>query len=648
MLGFRKHAIRGGQINRCSFKPGDIFINYNNSVIHNPFKPAQIVSGNISYSSFAHGGLVISDMHIMHAGTTAEGPIVIEPISDAFNSKREYRIYRPIDPLLSEEMVEVAIDLYWNKYIPFAGLVMPDPKHMVEFLRQARACKGDRALIRFLGKGRETKVLADIRAEYKNMLRQSPDLACKIEEHQKELEDEVDRRVCNGEKMNEWEAQAFIKKSMEQYLATLTPTGVKAKKFFCTQFVTWVIQAATGVLHERVPEKFKFDIADVLDIRDTKATPARLADMLKHSKHFIEFKSEESYKRSLESPSPILGVASTSAEIVEAQAKMEAILLEAQEVVKIAQDDVTRMRVEMVSAEADVKKAKMEVAKVQASMASEKADLIAWEKELARLQAGGVTSLSLTSRAINWLSGYAPIMLGTTAAALEGAAAREIPIAAANVAETKERIEYLKLHHAEQARVMEVEVNKRAEEVGILLKLAVKRSGEVMRQKDLLYSKWPFINRRMLVYEGVGTIPSPKKWLAPLPPLPPKRTLPPPGFVVPPPPSAGVVATLLPVVSNIVVPSSASKGFAPPPPLPTGLSPMISNRISSGSASKEFVSPSSVPPRNVTPLVPVSNQGILHPLLRRPPKVGADELEPSPLKRQGARRWAIRPLGQKG
>jgi DNA polymerase-3 subunit alpha len=27
----------------------------------------------------------------------------------------------------NEEMVELAIDLYWNKYIPFAGLVMPDP-----------------------------------------------------------------------------------------------------------------------------------------------------------------------------------------------------------------------------------------------------------------------------------------------------------------------------------------------------------------------------------------------------------------------------------------------------------------------------------------------------------------------------------------
>ena len=65
------------------------------------------------------------------------------------------------------------------------------------------------------------------------------------------------------------------------------------KHFFCTQFVAWVIQMAVGELNQNgiIP----YGITDVLNIRDTKATPARLADILKHSLHFKQFHSVERY-----------------------------------------------------------------------------------------------------------------------------------------------------------------------------------------------------------------------------------------------------------------------------------------------------------------------------------------------------------------
>ena len=66
------------------------------------------------------------------------------------------------------------------------------------------------------------------------------------------------------------------------------------KHFFCSQFVAWTIQLSVAVLHEMDPDRFPLNIVDVLPIRDTKAIPARLANLLTKSQHFVEFKSEES------------------------------------------------------------------------------------------------------------------------------------------------------------------------------------------------------------------------------------------------------------------------------------------------------------------------------------------------------------------
>lgn len=633
MFGFRKHTVNGGKINRASFKPGDIFIHYNDDLKRNYFKLPQMATGNISYSSFAHGGLIISDKYIMHAGTTSEGPIAIEKIANSFSNKREYRIYRPVNSLLAAEIVEVAIDLYWNKYIPFAGIVSIDNhRQVIDYLKVANEYGTNRGLIRLPGKGGKVKALDEIRAEYRNMLKVTPDLENKIAVRRKEIENEIKNRKENGDKFTNLQEEAFVKNKMEQYLATLTPTNVKAKKFFCTQFVTWVVQAAAGVLHERDPLNFQFDIADVLDIRDTKSIPSRLADLLKHSQHFIEFKSEENFKQPLNNPEPIIGVASTAAEIANAETKLRNILMEADQVVATAEADERKIRSEVSNVVADLNQATRKLNHLQADWASDYVDVLKMESELARLEAGGRTALSLTSAVINWISGYKPAIFGTTAATLSMAVAKQIPILSSNIAEKKARMGSLKLH-IERAKLVGLEAMERTEKIESLFKLSTSRLQGAVEQRSILQARVPFINTRMLDYDGIGPLPSPKKWLAPLPPLPPKRQIPPlilpsesdldstSDIVLPTAPSAVGAATMRPgspldihVQSGAFAPESSigampsvpdsgvktsvkSKGYAPAPPT-------ASNRVNQ--------MPSTVP------LVAPPNQGKLHHALSRP------------------------------
>ena len=481
--------IHAGQINRASFKPGDIFINYNDSFKHNPFKIPQALTGNIQYSSFAHGGIIISNTHIMHAGALdMEGPIVIDKIDDEFNSKREYRVFRPKDAALAEEIVEVALDLHWNKHIPFAGLRMPNLLHPIESFRQARMCKGDRGLLRFSNKSRTTKNLTDIRAEYEAMLRQTPSLDNKIRTHYTELETYTISQIKNGLiKMSPEEMQTYLDVNMEFYLSSLTPTNIKVKKFFCTQFVTWVIQAATGVLHERDSNKFKYDIPDVLDIRDTKATPARLAEILKQSPHFIEFKSEESYANPIDVPILILGVAATDTEIQAEIAKKEALKLALMTILKSA-------KTELKNAEAKAKKAAEETARAEIQIANAEATI--------NNTKAGKTALSLASRTVKWLSGYHPWLATTSATTLELAEMQSIQIA-----------------ETEKAQAMV------AKEEAIVATEAAKK--EVIKAKDIIdtaqeevnevLKRWPFVSGRKLLYEAL----TPPQKQAP-PPVPPR------------------------------------------------------------------------------------------------------------------------------
>lgn len=354
--------IHGGQINRVSFKAGDIFINYNNSLKNNQIKETQILTGHVKYSSFTGGGIIISDTHLMQVDDTkSAGHLTVSLISDKFSSSGEYCIFRPVESSLAEEMVDLALDLYWNSYIPTANMVQFKLSHLAEFLSYARTSKSNRAFLRFSNKAKTTKNLTDIRNEYQNMIKQTSDLQEKVDRRRQEFYQEFDK--SSGGKTDPWKNQVYVDKNMRQYLTTLTPTGVSHKSFFPTQFITWVVQAATGVLHEQYPEIFTDKISDVLDIRDTKATPARLTELLKKSKYFIEYECQESRTNPLNTPLPIMNVAATEAEVAAVKARKMAVLQAAKEAARLAEE-------EAIVREAAIEAFKRDLARVDAILQS--------------------------------------------------------------------------------------------------------------------------------------------------------------------------------------------------------------------------------------------------------------------------------------
>lgn len=388
--------IHGGHINRVSFKAGDIFINYNNSLRDNQIKTTQILTGNIRYSSFIGGGIIISDTHLMQVeDTKSAGPLAVSLITDKFSSTGEYRIFRPKEPILAEEMIDLALDLYWNNYIPATGMVQFQLPHVAEFLSRARMSKGNRAFLRFSDKAKTTKSITDIRTEYENMIKQTPDLQEKIDQRRQEFYHEVDANSKG--KIDPWKKQMYVDENMKRYLATLTPTGVSHKSFFSTQFIAWVIQAATGVLNKKYPEISTNTISDVLDIRDTKATPARLAELLKQSRHFIEYKCQESHKHPLNVPLPIINVAATEAEVAAANAKKIALLQAAKEAARLAEEEEAKI-------EAAIGTLKQEIARQDIVLERTHKEIAGIE--LARIAEANKTAPT-ANRMLNWTSKHA-------------------------------------------------------------------------------------------------------------------------------------------------------------------------------------------------------------------------------------------------
>lgn len=312
-----------GKINRVSLAPGDIFIQYNSSRKHNPHKLPQLLTGNFKFSNFTHGGLIVSNTELIHAGApdaedvTNETPLHKHYIDDIFNAKREYRIFRPRNRELASKMVELAVDLCDNRYIPFAGIVMPSKedlkkgiKGITDFLKEARACKGDRAIFRFSRKARQIKDCEQLSKEYNDMIGVDYEV---LDQYARQLEidmfNDLAAKGIDIYALDPNDMDYLRARHHEQVETFKVENYASTKRFLCTQFVAWVIQLSTVVLHEMNPIRFPLDIANVLPIRDTKAIPARLARLLTKSPHFIEFKSEESYGVPLVDPVPISGVA---------------------------------------------------------------------------------------------------------------------------------------------------------------------------------------------------------------------------------------------------------------------------------------------------------------------------------------------------
>lgn len=312
----------GGKINRVSLAPGDIFIQYNSSRKHNPHKLPQLLTGNFDFANFTHGGIIVSTTEVIHAGVPGnddvkEVPLRRHTIDEIFNAKREYHIFRPRDRSLASKMVEIATDLCDTKYIPFAGLMLPDkdvlkkgPKGVVKFLKDARACKGDMALFRLSRKARQLKSCEKLREEYDQMLGIDQNaINAYIKQLKADVLAELNARGLHWAYMSQTDKEDVIA-YMRAHIETFKVVNYASKKrFICTQFVAWVVQLSSVVLHEMNPDRFPFDLKDILPIRDTKAIPARLAKLLTESQHFVEFRSEESYGVPLKEPVPVSGVA---------------------------------------------------------------------------------------------------------------------------------------------------------------------------------------------------------------------------------------------------------------------------------------------------------------------------------------------------
>ncbi len=254
-----------GKINRISLAAGDIFIQYNSSFKHNPVKLPQFLTGNAQFSSFTHGGLIVSNTELIHAGApnnvdiAGETPLHRDLIENIFNSKREYHIFRPRNRVLASKMVEIATDLCENKYIPFAGIILP-PEQLVgkkagtetmrkrgqlitNFLKKAHASKSNRALFRFSAKARQSKNLEQLRKEYNDMIGIDHSEA---QRYWSKLEDDlINEFTAYGIDIDELDSSTIeiLEGKIRAQVETFIVKNYASKKhFFCSQFVAWAIQ----------------------------------------------------------------------------------------------------------------------------------------------------------------------------------------------------------------------------------------------------------------------------------------------------------------------------------------------------------------------------------------------------------------------
>lgn len=300
--------IHAGPINRISLCAGDIFIDHNDSLSHNSLIIPQLLTGS-KYAAFGHAGIVVSTTHVVHIVTTdSPNSVAMQTIDHAFNAKREYRIFRPVNPSIAQTIVEVALDLVENRYIPYSGRLLPGNVSFGTFLKIGLKHKGNRTLTRFFfGKGHQVANDERIRAEYNALLgvREIGFL-----EQMDELEDILEKWIASGLLKRDNLKDQLLMKTYRERMADVYSSKkngkIKPIHFHCAQFVCWITQFAVCLLREREPD-YKEQIADIMPLRHSKAIPSRLVEVLKSSKHFVEFKSQESYKTPLKTPTFLPG-----------------------------------------------------------------------------------------------------------------------------------------------------------------------------------------------------------------------------------------------------------------------------------------------------------------------------------------------------
>ena len=283
--------IKKGEINRFDLKPGDIFLEYD-SLEHTGIRFAQKIfsPNNIGNSNFVHGGIILDNKKLIHADGSPN--LHVEDINDLLDHKKYY-IFRPVNPLIARQIVKVAESLRQDKVISY-------PKYEHKLFSES---KTNRSLFRFSKKSKQVKDLNELQAELLQMLdlseynqiMNSKAMQELRKAQYKDLKYRYTQQLIAATKDEKQEIEQDIEEEIDKNVVkqVLTICFKGKKQFYCTQFVTWVIQMAVGELKQE--DKISYKITDVLNIRDTKATPARLASILKTSPHFVEYKSLERY-----------------------------------------------------------------------------------------------------------------------------------------------------------------------------------------------------------------------------------------------------------------------------------------------------------------------------------------------------------------
>lgn len=286
--------IKNGNISRFALKAGDIFLEYDNQK-HQGIRFAQKILNPtyIKYSNFVHGGIILSNTELIHADGSDD--LQTEQINDLLDHK-EYRIFRAKNEDLVKKIAEVTNNLKDSKAIQYP--------HYQRNLLKFNESKTNASLFTFSRKAKHVKELQELeddmlkmvdKADYENMLYTAEMAEYKDKLYNKIEQEEYKDKLKGATKDQRDDIQTEIQDRVneEAKVYALNKLFLGKKKFFCTQLVAWVVQMAVGQL--KLQGKISFRITDVLNVRDTKATPARLADILKHSPHFIEYKSLERY-----------------------------------------------------------------------------------------------------------------------------------------------------------------------------------------------------------------------------------------------------------------------------------------------------------------------------------------------------------------
>lgn len=283
-------------INRISLSQGDIFLIYDDfkypnehTRLHRLLRGGQLITtGRRQESHFIHGGIIVSDKLLIH--TTGGESLECEAIEEVL-SQQKYYIFRPNNPMVAYGILDITCLLYRTKKIPYPEFYMPTEsdsllKQIKEGVKSVFTSKTARSLFRFSSKSRHVKTLEELCQEFNNMY----DLQAPLRTP------DIQRIRENIETNSNYDAQKkhdLIESEISRYIRGHVVQDMHIKTFFCTQFVAWVVQVAVGELQKL--NLISLGIRDMMNIRDTKATPIRLAQILRKSAEFTEYESIENY-----------------------------------------------------------------------------------------------------------------------------------------------------------------------------------------------------------------------------------------------------------------------------------------------------------------------------------------------------------------